>query len=89
VPRKPSTSDHTCAGGHLISSHWGADNHSDVLAWSMNARLERIGCVASQQLLKEPVLRLELGDQLVECGVLPTVAVSNRVPDNNFAHPYN
>jgi len=55
----------------------------------MNARLERIGCVASQQLLKEPVLRLELGDQLIECGVLPTTGVSNRVPDNNFAHPYN
>jgi hypothetical protein len=36
----------------------------------VTARLELIGSVASQQLLEEPVLRLELGDQLVECGVL-------------------
>lgn len=54
----------------------------------MNARL-LVGCVASQQFFEQPVLRLELGDQLVECGVLPAIALSNQVPDNNFAHPYN
>ncbi len=32
----------------------------------MSARLDLIGCVASQQLLEEPILRLELGQQLVE-----------------------
>ena len=55
----------------------------------MNARLELIGSVASQQLLEEPVLRLELGDQLVECGVLPAIALNDQVPDNDFAHPHN
>jgi hypothetical protein len=32
---------------------------------------------------------LELGDQLVECGVLLAIALIDQVPDNNFAHHHN